>query len=215
MQPLSANQKRQGFASQRKAKSDVVEESKDHSRLNIPMFGFLSEFHEFCWDSDNSSKEIVFSHDYRHAFLCESNYYFRTVISNRPFSDGVHYWEIIADSRTEHELKVGVTTQQTFNVNSSFSDYDFGYAYYGLGQLRHGSNAVGKPYGKQFKKKGILGVCLNMNQGTLSFALDGEFMGVAFEDQQLKKGPIYAAISLLHIAGFTLVSGLEKPSYFP
>lgn len=112
------------------------------------MYGFLSEFHEFGWDPENSSKEVVFSQDYRHAFLCEANYYFRTIISNRPFSDGVHYWEIIADSRTEHELKVGVTTQQTFNVNSSFSDYEFGFAYYGLGQLRHNSNAVGEPYGK-------------------------------------------------------------------
>lgn len=53
-----------------------------------------------------------------------------------------------------------------------------------------------------------------MNNGTLAFAMDGEFMGVAFEDPQLKKGPIYAAISLLHIAGCTLVSALEKPHYF-
>ncbi len=68
-------------------------------------------------------------------------------------------------------------------MNSSFSDYEFGFGYYGLGQLRHNSNSVGIPYGKYFKKKGILGVCLNMNLGTLSFALDGEYMGVAFEDQ--------------------------------
>lgn len=68
-------------------------------------------FHDFSWDQEHSSKEIHFSKDSRHVFLSESNYYFRTVISNRPFSDGVHYWEIVADSRTEHELKVGVTTQ--------------------------------------------------------------------------------------------------------
>ena len=54
-----------------------------------------------------------------------------------------------------------------------------------------------------------------MNQGTLSFALDGEYMGIAFEDSNLKTGPIFPAISLLHIAGCTLVSGIEKPSYFP
>jgi hypothetical protein len=80
--------------------------------------------------------------------------------------------------------------------------------------LRHASNAVGKPYGKVFKKKGVLGVCLNMDLGTLGFALDGEFMGMAFEDPLLKTGPIWVAISLLHVAGCTLVSGLEKPSYF-
>lgn len=45
--------------------------------------------------------------------------------------------------------------------------------YIGLGQLRHGSNATGSAYGKRFKKDGILGVYLNMNNGTLSFALNG------------------------------------------
>lgn len=54
-----------------------------------------------------------------------------------------------------------------------------------------------------------------MNLGTLSFSMDGEYMGIAFESPALKKGPIYAAISLLHIAGCTLVSCIEKPSYFP
>jgi E3 ubiquitin-protein ligase NRDP1 len=172
------------------------------------------ESDEFIWNSDNSSKDITFSTDFRHAFLFESNYYFRTIIANRPFMSGIHYWEIIADARTEHELKVGVTCQHAFNINSSFSDYEFGFAYYGLGQLRHSSNALGVPFGKGFKKKGVLGVCLNMETGTLAFALDGEYMGLAFEDPQLKKGPIWAAISLLHIAGCTLVTGLEKPEYF-
>jgi len=52
-----------------------------------------------------------------------------------------------------------------------------------------------------------------MELGTLSFALDGEFMGVAFEDPILTKGPIWAAVSLLHIGGLTLVSGLDPPDY--
>ena len=52
-----------------------------------------------------------------------------------------------------------------------------------------------------------------MDIGTLSFALDGEFMGVAFEDKILTKGPIWAAVSLLHVGGLTLISGLEPPSY--
>jgi hypothetical protein len=65
---------------------------------------------EFSWDPETSSKEIVFSYDCRHAFLYETNYYFRTITSNRPFFSGIHYWEIVADARTEHELKIGVTS---------------------------------------------------------------------------------------------------------
>ena len=72
---------------------------------------------EFTWDPEGSSKDITFSPDFRHAFLYETNYYFRTITSNRPFFNGVHYFEIIADARTEHELKIGVTAQKTFNVN--------------------------------------------------------------------------------------------------
>lgn len=44
--------------------------------------------------------------------------------------------------------------------------------YLGLGQLRNGSNAAGSNYGKRFKKSGVLGICLDMTKGTLSFALD-------------------------------------------
>ena len=43
---------------------------------------------EFTWDPEASSKEIVFGLDNRHAFLYETNYYFRTIISNNPFYFG-------------------------------------------------------------------------------------------------------------------------------
>ena len=92
----------------------------------------------------------------------------------------MHYWEIVADSRTEHELKIGVTKATDFNINTAFCDYQFGWAYYGMGQLRHMNNAVGAQYGKAFKKTGILGVCLNMERGELSFSLDGDSFGVAY-----------------------------------
>ena len=81
-----------------------------NTRYNHKMLNFCPDIHEFSWDPDNSSKEISFSSDYRHAFLADNNYLFRTIISNRPFMDGHHYWEIIADARTEHELKIGVTS---------------------------------------------------------------------------------------------------------
>jgi hypothetical protein len=84
----------------------------------------------------------------------------------------------------------------------------------GLGQLRHNSNASGSSYGKRFKKEGILGVCLNMNTGTLSFALDGVNLGVAFKDNKLKSGCYYPAVSLLHCAGCKIRGGIRKPSYF-
>jgi len=53
-----------------------------------------------------------------------------------------------------------------------------------------------------------------MEKGTLSFALYGEYMGIAFEDEELKKGPIYPALALLHQGGCTLVTGRKPPPFF-
>lgn len=53
-----------------------------------------------------------------------------------------------------------------------------------------------------------------MNRGTLSFALNGENMGVAFEDPLLKQGTYYPAVSLLHCAGCKIRGGMPIPSYF-
>ena len=96
----------------------------------------------------------------------------------------------------------------------SFSDVKSGWAFFGIGQVRHNSNINGRKYGLGFKKQGVLGVFLNMNKGTLEFALDGQYQGIAFEDENLKKGPLYPALSLLHKAGCTLVTGRAPPYYF-
>jgi len=54
-----------------------------------------------------------------------------------------------------------------------------------------------------------------MNKGTLSFALNGEYWGVAYgPTEPLKKGPIFVAVALLHMAGCTLETGKPAPSYF-
>jgi hypothetical protein len=60
----------------------------------------------------------------------------------------------------------------------------------------------------------VLGIFLNMNKGTLSFAIDGQYFGVAFEDESLKIGPLYPAVSLLHNAGCVLATCKPPPAYF-
>jgi len=53
-----------------------------------------------------------------------------------------------------------------------------------------------------------------MEKGTLSFAFNEKYLGVAFTDQALTKGPIYASVSLLHKAACRLVVGKPLPRYF-
>jgi hypothetical protein len=108
-----------------------------------------------------------------------------------------------------------VTANPIFDFNTAFCDHKSGYAFYGLAQLRHGSNATGSQYGKRFKKSGVLGVFLNMNKGKLYFSLNGENMGVAFEDPKaLTVGPLYPAVALLHCSGCTIKGALPIPKIF-
>jgi hypothetical protein len=37
------------------------------------------------------------------------------VYANLELTEGIHYWEIIADARSEHELKIGVSGQKLMN----------------------------------------------------------------------------------------------------
>ena len=169
---------------------------------------------KFKWDINKKGQGIQVFSNGTGLLLSETCYAFRTVVSNVGFNSGVHYWEIEADGRTENELKIGVTKNLNFNYDTSFSDYNFGWAFYGVGQLRHGNNATGDVYGKKFKKTGVLGVFLDMNRGILSFAINGDYCGIAYLSEELKSGPIYAAVSLLHVGGCSLNTGIPAPLYF-
>jgi len=146
-------------------------------------------------------------------FLDEKGYKFKTVLGDTPMYNGCHYWEIFVDYRTKIPLKVGVSCCNDFDMNTSFSDFNFGYSYFGQGSLRHESSKSGEKYGKPFKNEGIIGVFLDMNYGTLSFSKDGEYFGVAFKSEQLRKGPIFPAVSLINKAGCELSTGIPAPKY--
>jgi E3 ubiquitin-protein ligase NRDP1 len=55
------------------------------------------------------------------------------VYANIELNEGIHYWEIIADARSEHELKIGVSGQKQMNQKAAFSDYEYGWAFFGVG----------------------------------------------------------------------------------
>jgi hypothetical protein len=169
---------------------------------------------DFVWDSDFAHATTIFFAEKRMALMNETVYDYRNVFGNVGFTGGIQYWEIIIDSRTQHELKIGVTKERRKDLVGSFSDFPTGFAYFGLGELRHGEDSNGVKYGKKFRKSGIIGVCLNMEQGTLSFSHNGEYLGLAFKDKALETGPIFAAVSLLRTCGIILVTGKPLPAYF-
>jgi hypothetical protein len=62
------------------------------------------------------------SADSRSIFVKEDDYFFRTFYGDTPFNEGIHYWEIVADARTEHELKIGVSKGLECDPRTAFCD---------------------------------------------------------------------------------------------
>ena len=69
----------------------------------------------------------------RHIFLSEDNYLYRSAIGSVGFEGGTHYWEVVADARTENEFKIGVVKNRFIDLKTSFSDYSCGWAFYATG----------------------------------------------------------------------------------
>ena len=75
---------------------------------------------------------------------------------------------------------MGVSTTKKLDYNTGFSDVATGYAYYGLGQLRNGSDSKGYTYGVKHTSGTPIGVYLNMDLGVLGFVINGQYHGPAF-----------------------------------
>ncbi|CAK60009.1 unnamed protein product (macronuclear) [Paramecium tetraurelia] len=143
--------------------------------------------------------------------LQEEEYTFKTATSSVGFQNGIHFWKIIPLAMTKNEMKIGVSTSDKYDLKTAFSDYNFGYAFYTVGQFRNGSNSNGFEYGVKFTNTGEVGVLLDMNRGVLAFSYNGNFLGKAIATEALKKGPIYPCVALLHQAGFEFQCGLPAP----
>jgi len=122
---------------------------------------------------------------------------YHSAVTDQGFVGGIHYFEVIVPSTNRFPIKLGVTLDKNFDMNSkSFSDMIFGYSFFTKGQLRHNSDSMGLKYGKDIRgKQTTVGVIVNLSKGQIGFMIDGEYQGVAFENAALLKGPVYPAVS--------------------
>lgn len=65
---------------------------------------------------------IEISADQRLLYVKEDLYVFRNFFGDVEFNEGIHYWEIVADARTEHELKVGVSAIRNMEDSHVYQD---------------------------------------------------------------------------------------------
>ena len=97
------------------------------------------------------------------------------------------------------------------DFNQAFSDTLKGWGIYN-GELRHNSNSSGAKYGGTFTNGDTLGVAIDMIevnyliiigdfwnfQGTLTFYKNNVSWGIAYKDEELKTGELYAACAPMY-----------------
>ena len=72
----------------------------------------------FQWDRECCSQNITLAENNMWCFLTETGYCFRSVVSTTGIVGGIGYWEIHGEGRTENELKIGVVSKKTLNLNT-------------------------------------------------------------------------------------------------
>ena len=75
-------------------------------------------------------------------------------------------------SHSKLDLKIGVSHKTSFNLKTSFTDYNFGWGINCAdGTLTHHEQII--KTGLKIKQSSIVNVTLDMGAGTLSFSADG------------------------------------------
>ncbi|CAD8097596.1 unnamed protein product [Paramecium primaurelia] len=182
-----------------------IKNQQSIQQIGLPQFGIgvtQFTFNRFGQGIQINQSQIL---------LIEEEYTFKTVTSTVGLYNGIYFWKIIPLAITKNEMKIGISTSDKYDLKTAFSDYNFGYAFYTVGQFRNGSNSNGFEYGVKFINTGEVGVLLDMNRGVLAFSYNGNFLGKALCSEQLKKGPIYPCVALLHQAGFEYQCGIPIP----
>ena len=143
--------------------------------------------------------------------ICRSNdgNGFKTTIGTEVFTEGGRYYFEIFINKGQL-VKIGVSRPNINQFEAAFCDTNDGWAIYN-GQTRHGSNSTGPYYGSQLVAGDIIGVALDMVEGTLGFYRNGQYWGIAFKEETLRQGEFVAAVAPIYNGDqFTLRSMIKE-----
>jgi hypothetical protein len=105
---------------------------------------------------------------------------FKTTIGTEFFTaGGKYYFEIFINKG--QLMKIGVCRPSPLNLEEAFCDTVHGWGIYN-GETRHNSNSTGPKYGSALQAGDIVGVAVDMVEGTLEYFRNGASWGVAFKD---------------------------------
>eukprot|EP01006_Ploeotia_vitrea_P044625 TRINITY_DN66843_c2_g7_i1.p1 TRINITY_DN66843_c2_g7~~TRINITY_DN66843_c2_g7_i1.p1 ORF type:complete len:1251 (+),score=842.18 TRINITY_DN66843_c2_g7_i1:532-3753(+) len=143
----------------------------------------------------------------------------RVVKAAQCFSRGVHYWEVRVDKDPKKGLAgwrivVGVVPS-TFTVLKDSTDVhvgaqgSWGYTAEDGGKIYHSSKA--KDYGESYTEGDVIGIELNLDEGTLEFFKNDVSQGIAFRNVKGYSGYQPAVSMTGKDTQVTLLSERKKP----
>lgn len=172
--------------------------------VNVPE-GFSAPL--FTWDNKRSSSKLTLDNENLTCTVKEGSG-FKTTLGTEVFqAGGRYYFELFINKG--QLIKIGVC-RLDINLEEAFSDTLKGWGIYN-GELRHNSNSTGPKYGTQLSSNDIIGVALDMVEGTLAFYRNNEYWGIAYKDEELKHGELVAACAPIYVGDqFTLRSMVKE-----
>ena len=145
------------------------------------------------WDRERSNSGMEFT-ETGYTTYCKRPGYFNSAIGRLAMRAGKRYrFTLRVKKRSLHGLfQVGICLPQNLE-NASFAASSKGWAFYPCWSGCKVNNGVMLQYGKSLSRTGLIDVEVDLVEGALSFALNGEALGPAFRipvDQ-----PLYPAFA--------------------
>ncbi|XP_076260903.1 SPRY domain-containing SOCS box protein 3 isoform X2 [Rhynchophorus ferrugineus] len=162
--------------------------------------GEYYQYYEWAWDNNNNNTDVKMSRKGKHVIF-HPTYSSGTAVvkGNKIFQQNCHYyWEIrIMSELYGTDVMIGVGTtgfnfadrRHEFCSLLGIDSNSWGYSYHGY--IQH--DKLVRQYGSPFGMGSIIGLHLDMCNGTLEYFLNRKSLGVAFKD--LKGKELYPMVS--------------------
>jgi len=130
----------------------------------------------YVWNSSDKNAAITLSGSLQESAAATnaSTQNVRSVISK---SSGKWYWEILITANISNSLSIGIQTSAE-SLSALCGATTAGYGYNDIGQKKH--NGTDTNYGSTLVINDILGIAMNLDDGELTFYVNGVSQGLAF-----------------------------------
>eukprot|EP01001_Neometanema_parovale_P010436 NODE_6669_length_827_cov_150.330966_g6433_i0.p1 GENE.NODE_6669_length_827_cov_150.330966_g6433_i0~~NODE_6669_length_827_cov_150.330966_g6433_i0.p1 ORF type:complete len:228 (+),score=69.41 NODE_6669_length_827_cov_150.330966_g6433_i0:73-684(+) len=180
---------------------------------------------DYLWDKFDAATYELSENKRRCFFKGDPSKQYRPVIGDKGFSEGKHYWRVACPC---DNIRVGLAREgcpldsELGSTDKSWAiDLQTGDVWHnvpGEGELKTRSIYVPAPgaVARLYKvvvpiSGGMIGFKLDLDEGTLAFYFNDEYMGIAIKDPDLKsKGPFFPCAAIGGLEGKVVTSPEEK-----